>query len=632
MKKKIAIYANGFSHDSVTSLLQGINNRIQNVEADLFVFLSFAAYSNYEEINRGELNIYRLADIGDFDGAIVLSNMLNDVNSAKEICEMANEKHVPIVSIGMEIDGASYAEIDNKSGMYELVEHLVEKHGVKRVAYIGGTVDHPDSVDRLRISREVLGRYGYTIADDDIYYADWGYQKVITSVIEMMSRQNGMPDAVICANDYTALACTTELSVRGFKVPEDIIVTGFDYIERGKIFYPAITSVKQDYSQIGEKATGLLLEQMGVTNEPRKIMIPSRLAVCESCGCEGEEDHKKLRNDFCQLAYADSLRGGLLNMMEQEIENNIDKSTDYEALVKNLSRHYLNNHLFEGENFYLMVERSYFTDLLKDETGLHHVGYGETSDVLVAMTGGKILEQAKVDKHQLIPGYDGAGANHVFIFKPLHVNQYNIGYLVLADRPLLIQNDMVAGYADRIQQALRDLRVNMRLDTLNKNLTALYNKDAMTGLYNRFGYENLAVPMFLKSRSMKQNMMLFFVDINYMKKINDRHGHLHGDLAIQITANAIKNSLMNDWIGIRYGGDEFLMITSSGSVEEAEQIKKNLQNHVAEEVIHRGLPYTLSLSVGYVITDYTSNRNLQDYIKQADDEMYEIKRKLHAQD
>lgn len=172
----------------------------------------------------------------------------------------------------------------------------------------------------------------------------------------------------------------------------------------------------------------------------------------------------------------------------------------------------------------------------------------------------------------------------------------------------------------------------MRLDALNKNLMALYNKDAMTGLYNRFGYENLAVPLFEQSNFLNEQIMVCFLDINYMKRINDVYGHLQGDMAIVIVANAIKRNERSRWIAIRYGGDEFLIIAACKGTADAEGIKQRILDTVAETARERNLSYELGVSCGYVITDPRSGLNLQDYIKAADEVMYEIKREVHSRD
>ena len=127
-------------------------------------------------------------------------------------------------------------------------------------------------------------------------------------------------------------------------------------------------------------------------------------------------------------------------------------------------------------------------------------------------------------------------------------------------------------------------------------------------------------------------MTIMFVDINSMKKINDEYGHLQGDYAIRTVAQSIQAGIPGDWFAIRYGGDEFLIIGSDENGESAAEIKKTVAENIRRNSKKAKLPYKLTASCGYVITDPKDSRSLEDYIKLADNTMYEIKRKLHAKE
>jgi diguanylate cyclase (GGDEF)-like protein len=124
--------------------------------------------------------------------------------------------------------------------------------------------------------------------------------------------------------------------------------------------------------------------------------------------------------------------------------------------------------------------------------------------------------------------------------------------------------------------------------------------------------------------------MIMFVDINYMKRINDLYGHVFGDRAITTVSDAIKRSVGDDnAIGIRYGGDEFLVIAADASEEYAEDIKRSMIGYIDRENNLGINPFKFSISVGYVLTDPASDRTVNDYVDEADRLMYEIKNEYH---
>ena len=122
-----------------------------------------------------------------------------------------------------------------------------------------------------------------------------------------------------------------------------------------------------------------------------------------------------------------------------------------------------------------------------------------------------------------------------------------------------------------------------------------------------------------------------FVDINYMKRINDEFGHLHGDNAIKTVAAAISANISEDAIPVRYGGDEFLIIASCRDTASAEQTKNSILKFLEDKNSEKSAPYDISVSIGYTVSDPAARPDavLSDYIREADRLMYEIKKEMH---
>ncbi|MBR6478192.1 MAG: GGDEF domain-containing protein, partial [Lachnospiraceae bacterium] len=130
----------------------------------------------------------------------------------------------------------------------------------------------------------------------------------------------------------------------------------------------------------------------------------------------------------------------------------------------------------------------------------------------------------------------------------------------------------------------------------------------------------------------KSSVVVMFVDINYMKRINDEFGHLHGDNAIKTVAESITRNVREDWIAVRYGGDEFLIVGPDCDVAGAEKVRGAILKYLDEKNHDGSQPYQISASCGYVVSDPEKDETLQDYVQEADRLMYEIKKKVHEQD
>ena len=267
--------------------IKGIREYAAKEDFDVFVFMSFASYSENYTLNQGELNIYNLGTMEDYDGVIVFSTMLNSNETAYSLCEKAKEKGIPVVSIGMAMNGIPSICIQNEEGMRDLVTHLLEVHGVKKILFMGGTEDHPDSRARLETTRKVMEEHGLTLSDEDVCYGAWGNSGPADIVRKLAASGKPLPDAIVCANDIMALAASTELQELGYSLPEDVIVTGYDHILSGQYAYPALSTVKQNYEQVGYRACEMIYEQMSGTLKETKVLLHSTFVRGESCGCEG---------------------------------------------------------------------------------------------------------------------------------------------------------------------------------------------------------------------------------------------------------------------------------------------------------------------------------------------------------
>ena len=294
-------------------------------------------------------------------------------------------------------------------------------------------------------------------------------------------------------------------------------------------------------------------------------------------------------------------------------------------MKESLQRHYADNHQFEGNGLYIVINSRYFTDVAASEAEIWQYGRDSVPEVVVALKNGEIRNDMKVTWDMIVPGYKKIpGEFHNYFIMPLHYFEFNYGYLVLTDKPYILAEDMLYPYLEKLQQSLKMMRINLRLKLL-------YDKDQMTGLLNRFGYEEKALPLYEGSVKNKTKMMVMFVDINYMKRINDMYGHFHGDNAIMTVVEAIKDNMGVEGLGVRFGGDEFLVIVPECDEKRAAGIKQSIIKDLDTFNNENSVPYHISVSIGYVVTKPSERpgATLQEYIKEADNEMYEIKKEMH---
>ncbi|MCX5815949.1 MAG: PAS domain S-box protein [Proteobacteria bacterium] len=154
--------------------------------------------------------------------------------------------------------------------------------------------------------------------------------------------------------------------------------------------------------------------------------------------------------------------------------------------------------------------------------------------------------------------------------------------------------------------------------------------DELTQLYNRRGFFTLATQqMKILSRN-KKEMLLFFIDLDGLKWINDTLGHQEGDLALIGTANILRETFRDADVMGRIGGDEFAILAVGTSEMTGALLEKRLQEHIDLHNNEIGIVHKLSMSVGVAIYNPECPSTIDELMSKADTSMYEEKKRKRS--
>ena len=150
--------------------------------------------------------------------------------------------------------------------------------------------------------------------------------------------------------------------------------------------------------------------------------------------------------------------------------------------------------------------------------------------------------------------------------------------------------------------------------------------DYLTEVYNRHELFSLAKNEIYKSKRFKTPLSFLLFDIDWFKKINDKYGHITGDLVIKIIAKACQKRLRQSDIIGRYGGEEFLVLLPSTTLENAKLIGENIRKLIEElEIDYDNKRIKVTISMGITETSGDTDLELQDFINNADKALYTAK-------
>ena len=179
---------------------------------------------------------------------------------------------------------------------------------------------------------------------------------------------------------------------------------------------------------------------------------------------------------------------------------------------------------------------------------------------------------------------------------------------------------------ERLQQTLKDLKKSKsEVDLKSQELEYLATRDPLTNCLNRRALNEQFEAMFEVAVTRQEKLICLMVDIDHFKRVNDNYGHAIGDKIIKFVADTLKKNIRSQDLLSRYGGEEFCVILSDSTIDQAINIAERMR-----AAIKRGDPtrYTSALNVTAsfgiaTLDDDISNKD--DLLINADKALYQAK-------
>lgn len=600
MQMKIAVFVTGWNSKYLDDMYKGMEASLKEFQDTIHVYTCYAKLGSGNSTNKAEFDFYKLADLSEYDGVILPSTTIKEGDVKQKVIDWIQESGKPCVTLEERIPGFSSIEINQWDAMRELVDHLAQKHGIKSFGYLGSGADIFEARMRKKavLSRvEELGLWMEPewIGEGNYTYEDgMAYGKLL---VEAAQEGRKLPEAVVSANDLMAAGIIDML--KGTPLYGKIAITGFDQYFEGRIYYPSITTIARPCEEVAYEGIRLLHElvETGQT-EPVKRELTYRFFVGDTCGCKRETpfDNIKFRNEMFQMVYRDASAKSKLDSMQERMTNENALEEMMQAIADFLDginaksgAIYLTEHLTSSE------QRSY-RECRRQVLDWH-------SDKLKQGEGG------------------------VYVFMPLHYMEHRMGYCRVSGAGMMFQTGILEAFFRAISYAIENYIQRRQYHDVNDQLQRLYRVDQLTEIYNRFGMEDLGQKLYHRNCINHVNTVFIFCDVNRLKYINDTYGHEAGDWVIKSTGKALAKLETQDSIPFRYGGDEFILITTQGAGVDEKIIREELREVCKEAPI----PEPVEISIGVVTAPWDAPEDMDAYLHKADEEMYKEKKRYHAE-
>ena len=616
--KIIGVCVCGIQEENCHDIVKSICRSAEKCGFKVLLFSTFDDMYNDTLFTRAASSIFGLINTGLLDALIILPESIKSDRVTEKIIGDGRALGIPVISIDKDIEGCSSITFDYADSFEKIVRHIVEDHKCRRVNFVAGFKGNHFSDERIEVYKKVLADNGIEFDEDRFGYGDFWSGPAEKVVEGFLASDKELPEAIICCNDIMAITAAQVLRRHNIKVPDEMLVTGFDGIALQKYYVPNITTASPDIAKVGEKALKMIIAALDGDNTVFKEVIPYKVHPSESCGCKKRSDDLA-GNKIVELYEMIASYDGHEKMMFDYLSKAMD-CRDIDDITALLVEH--------AEYYYTWccINSDFLTT--KKDPLLCYEHFTSRMIILAEMNGiNKRDEQSQFPVNELLPELGYALETHTAImFSPMHFIGEVIGYIAVDfdDDSLDLKN--THRFISNTNQILENYKNRVNLEHANEVLEQMHIRDALTGIFNRRGFYKYSNQMIKKLRMRKRDVIIFSIDMDGLKFINDNFGHSEGDKAIKAVSDTLVKCAGEEGICARFGGDEFAVIMESVGSNAGESFMADLENELARLNSKGRYPYTISMSCGFEQISCDGNDSIDEALRKADIKMYKTKR------
>lgn len=632
--KKIALFISHIFGDYQRNVCQGVVDQAAEYGFKTEIYATSSDGEDLGQYGSGESSILRIPNFEDFSGIVVASGTYPAQELKDQIIDLIKKECTcPIVEIADTSTCFPSIVLENNLTTGTLTEHLISVHNYRRICYLGCKTDPYFSPKRAQAYQSVMIQHGYTVGDHDMFDAPITEEGIREAFEFFCNGSDRVPEAVVCYNDKMALLFMVIAIRKGYKIPEDIALVGCDALPEGQNITSPLTTVSFPTYQLGTTAVRQLFQLMHGTAIPDCTSVFAEPVIGGSCGCRTGSHSNYVLYGHQLLNHIQSLERSIYISMRMsadlshatDIDDGMDLIAEYVKEISGCTQFYL----------CLYSDWDSLSGHILELTDAEEEAVPDNDTILLklAIRDGKRLPEYTFPKKTLLPDIVNKDSSSAYIVSSLFFEDREFGYIAIAyEHNQIDYQFQMVHWIMNITQLLQNLCEIKSSRLMQSKLESIYMKDALTGLYNRHGYER-KLPLLLYSLKEGAPLTAFLFDMDCLKVINDQFGHTEGDFALKVIGKAIMNvtgelPAFADAIGTRFGGDEFYVLCSCGD-EDARELITRVNKYLHNYNQLSSKPYLLSVSAGYASVPYQEDQtfnSIKDLINQADENMYEFKK------
>lgn len=618
MRKRICVFIGEVAQEYQMVISKSIMKRANALDYDVVFICNYGSYNEDILYAEGEKSVIHLPDCSVYDGIIVTEDVFDIDGMPDELYKVFQDTATcPIVYLRTCREGAYSVMIENTASVERITRHFTDDHGFTDICYMSGKPNCADSTERLQGYLNVMAEHGIEVTDHMIFHGDYWRYKGEEAICWFMEGRSTYPQAIICANDYMGLSVIDALRDRGIRVPEEVCVSGFDFIDEAGLSRPSLTSLEVDFGGLADRA----LEIIDFVNRGETVdriqRVPAVLRKMGSCGCGNHHDYydmlDRIHNNKNMV---DDTQNIFISVTEYQETFGFD---EFMAVADKYRR-------------FMRSRKSYFCFTDASETGFDEVENDSTYTRNMMLK--RVFEEEKpaqyfdvrFERKNILPDecWDKEKPNNFFVF-PIHFKNVVYAYCVTEPSDKSWFDIHTQGYLMFLANAIQNSDLHQKIEHLEA-IRALYQNDPLTGIYNRRGFDMIMKRRFEQAKRGVDIIGIASIDMDNLKVINDNYGHSEGDKALIALARALSSVMQEGDACARIGGDEFAAVIGITHPGRAKEFREELAAALVEESRSAGMSVNVEASVGICESAEPEAVSMFSCIQTADKRMYEEKR------
>ena len=609
-------------HDSTHSkIVSYLHKQAEAKGYKLIVFNSCFDFFAGLEDEMCASQIYDFINFNIVDALVVVSSSFLDKSIYQKTVERALAANIPVILEDELYDGCITIKNEYDQVFKDMLHHVIEHHNVEDLFFMAGFEGNEQSERRFKLFKEVLQECNIPFTDDMMEYGDFWEYPAAQIINRLHKERKHMPRAIICANDTMGVEVCRKLKEFGYRVPEDVIVTGFDGSIAACFAEPSLTSCAIDWELFVELCLNIITKVF--ENKPVDNIYYNYYSIKyrASCGCRDKDntDYEKIAKDYFYLSrdhggnelYIYSTIMFLLNTLGTD-DNNV-----FYSVISNIMY----------ENSYLAILPSCLAKVMN--TNKQKIVDDRELIIFEAKEAQNKLptNQKKINIYDMIPQKEiWANENSMYVISAVQVGKNICGYFedkvdnieIAAQRT----NRVLSLINILIHMASSDLR--QRYFKLNRSEDALVNP--VSELYNLHGANYWYEDFVANPKNSKKLITVSVYRIYRYEFIFENYGIKDIEAVVCFVAEALKMANPYDCLIAQIADDSFAVInyyddySSIGiTIDRATAVFYNIIGNYNQT---NSLDYNIDVSCGCVNPIEGPAQKLETLIKYATNEMY----------